>query len=190
MEQDPETQHQSVYPQQHQQSFPYYYPLPPPREDKRRLRILIVIIVLILIVVPVILSFLLYWIITDQRRDPPQRVVGMWGYILVLNSTSVMVDFGTIRPEPWPVDLEIILTRNATYEGRYTFAHNYDGQLTFSSGFHVGILSYDDLEDNGKVDYGDRIIMTRLAPMSEFVLRMIWRRTGDLIDVTSFATPG
>jgi hypothetical protein len=115
--------------------------------------------------------------------------VGTWGAKTVNSNTAVNVDFGKVNPEPYPVDLEIILVRNGTIEGKYSFSNNFDGPLILSAGADVGTLTYADLADNQKINIGDQLRMTNLAPDSDYTLKMIWGPTGDQITSTTFSTP-
>ncbi len=189
MDKTPEPQEQPVYPQQYQQPYPYYYPYPPPKKDDKTLIIVVVVIVIILIVVPVILSFILYWMVMGIAPDGDTVPTGAWGTKTVMSPTEVRVNFGHVSPEPRPVDIDIILVRNMTTQGRYVFPHNQDGYLTFGSGTDIADITYSDLADNERINIGDQLIFTSLTPGSDYTLRMIWGPTGDQITSTTFSTP-
>ncbi|MCK4443259.1 MAG: hypothetical protein KAW09_01865, partial [Thermoplasmata archaeon] len=188
MDKTPEPQEQPVYPQQYQQPYPYYYPYPPPKKDDKTLIIVIVVIVIILVLVPVILSFILYWTVIDLAPNGVSVPTGVWGTKTVISNTEVRVDFGKVSSEPRPMDLEIILVRNYTREGKYVFATNSDGALIWASGTDVADLTYADLADNERVNTGDQLRITSLSPNSDYTLRMIWGPTGDQITATTFYT--
>jgi hypothetical protein len=99
-----------------------------------------------------------------------------------------MVDFGLVDPVPKPMELEINLVKNGTEEGTYTYSSNNEGALIFARGIDVCDIEYIDLADNKKVNRGDMIRLTDLAPGSHYTLKMIWGPTGDKITETTFST--
>lgn len=138
---------------------------------------------------------ILVWDPTGDSLDfevfsTPESVVptGTWGAKMPISNTAYDVDFGKISPEPQPMDLKIILVRNLTVEGTYSFTSNFDGPLSLTGGTNVGTLTYADLADNEKVNIGDRLRLRNLAPNSDYTLKMIWGPTGDQITSTTFTT--
>jgi len=149
-----------------------------------------VIATILMVAITVVLAAVLYIMvinIPDPSRIPP---TGTWGKTEVKSSTEVTADFGVITPEQRPVDLKIILIRNETAQGLYSFSSNDDGTLILESGTDVGTLTYADLVDNQRVNNGDQMRMTDLAPGSSYELKMAWVPTGDQIDSTTFSTSG
>ena len=149
-----------------------------------------VIATILMVAITVVLAAVLYIMVIAIPGGGVQPPTGAWGAKKVLSSTEVNVDFARVTPEQRPIDLKILLVRNVTIEGAYSFASNDDGTLMLLSGTDVGTLTYSDLVDNGKVNIGDRILMTNLMPDSEYTLHMIWAQNGDRIAQTTFSTPG
>ncbi len=178
-----------MYQQQYPQPYPYYFPYPPPKKDDKKLALWIVVIVVILIVVPIIMSVILYLMVIGVAPNGHYVPTGSWGSMTIVSRTEIVVDFGRISPEPEPVDLAIILRRNGTQEGMYTFATNNDGPLILTSGSDVGTLRYADLADNQRVNIGDQLRMSNLTPGSDYVVIMIWNPTGDQLAARPFSTP-
>lgn len=115
--------------------------------------------------------------------------VGEFGDVDVVGPTSVNVDFGEISWHPRPMDLLVLLQRDPGTEGWYSFGNNGEGELILSSGQAVGTITYADLANNWKVDIGDQLRITNLDPDSNYIIRLYWVPTGDLITSTSFSTP-
>jgi hypothetical protein len=143
-----------------------------------------------MVAITVVLAAVLYIMVITIPGGDVQPPVGSWGAKKVLSSTEVNVDFARVTPEQKPLGLKILLVRNETIEGTYSFASNDDGALILSSGTDVGSLAYSDLVDNGKVNIGDKIMMTNLTPGSVYTIHMIWAHNGDRITQTTFSTPG
>ncbi len=148
-----------------------------------------VIATILMVAITVVLAAVLYIMVIGLAPSGSVVPTGTWGARTVISSTEVTYDFGKVNPEPKPVDLEIILVRNGTDEGKFSFSTNNDGPLTLSSGVNVGTLTYADLADNQKVNIGDQLRMTSLTPDSDYTLKMIWGQTGDQITSASFDTP-
>lgn len=187
---------QPTYPQQQpQQPYPppTYYPVPPPAKQDNTALTIVLVLVIIFVVLPVILSVVLYFFViglppsSGNFGDPPTT---QWGSIDVRSSTSADIQFMRFSYEPRPTQLRIILVRNGTDEGTYTFPTNDDGLLTLTDGTDVGTLTYADLADNQRVNAGDEIRMTNLMPGGDYTIIMMWSPTGDQITSKNFSTPG
>ena len=148
-----------------------------------------VIATILMVAITVVLAAVLYIMVIGLAPSGSVVPTGTWGAKTVNSNTAVDIDFGKVNPEPKPVDLEIILTRNNTDEGKYSFNNNDDGALVLASGVNLGTLTYADLADNQKVNIGDQLRMTGLSPNSDYTLKMIWTSTGDQITSTTFSTP-
>lgn len=192
MEEEIDPMQQQPYPQQPypQQQYPgYYYQQPPQKKDDKTILIVVVVVVIIAIVAPIIMAAILYSTVIGLEPSSSVVPTGTWGAKTVMSNTEVRIDFGKVSPEPTPMDLAIILVRNGTVEGVYSFTSNHDGPLALRSGINVATLTYADLADNGRVNIGDQLRMTNLGPGSDYTLRMIWEPTGDMITSTTFSTP-
>jgi hypothetical protein len=197
MDKAPEPQQQPVYQQPYYQQpypqpYPYYYPPPPRKKEDRTILILVVVLIIVFVVLPIVLSAVLYWWVIGLAPETDYYDVptGVWGSKTVLSSTSVNVEFGKVSGDPRPMDLEIMLVRDGTFQGRYEFSTNNDGALVFMRGSDIADIGYSDLADNQRVNTGDFLILTSLSPSSDYTLRMIWGPTGDQITSTTFSTPG
>jgi flagellin-like protein len=149
-----------------------------------------VIATILMVAITVVLAAVLYIMVIGIGDGGPQPPRGAWGAKKIIDRTTVTIDFAEVTPDQTPMDLKILLTRNETTEGTYTFTSNDDGALSLSKGPDVGDLAYSDLADNGIVSIGDRIVMTDLAPGSEYEIIMIWVHNGDSIASATFSTPG
>lgn len=148
-----------------------------------------VIATILMVAITVVLAAVLYIMVINIGGGGPSGMpTGSWGAKKNLDSTSVKVDFARITPEQRPVDLDIVLVRNETTEGKYSFSGNDDGDLILKSGTDLGTLTYADLADNQKVNIGDYVVLTGLAPNSEYTMSMLWVPTGDQITSTTFRT--
>ena len=148
-----------------------------------------VIATILMVAITVVLAAVLYIMVINIGGGGPSGMpTGSWGAKKILDSTSVNVDFARITPEQRPVDLEIVLVRNDTSEGKYSFSGNDDGDLILKSGADLGTLTYADLADNQKVNIGDHVKLRGLAPNSEYTMSMLWVPTGDQITSTTFRT--
>lgn len=88
-----------------------------------------------------------------------------------------------------PTDLKVILELNDTQSGVYRFQSNDDDVLIFESGTDVATIHYVDLADNQQVNTGDVLKITDLYPDSDYVLKLIWSPTNDVVDTWKFSTP-
>jgi hypothetical protein len=185
---------QPTYPQQQpQQPYPpqTYYPVPPPPKPDTTVQTIVLVLVIVFVVLPVILSVVLYFFVIGlaPSDDFSQVPSGQWGPVNLQSSTSAEISFAGMSQSVRPVQLNIYLVRNGTDEGRYTFPSNDDGQLSYADGINVGTLTYDDLAENGRINTGDKIVMTNLSPSSDYTIIMLWGPTGDLIAQSNFSTP-
>ena len=147
---------------------------------------------LVLALILVSISVLYVMLKPDSPDEPIEHECEWRGETFsprVLSPTSVEVCFGTIRPEPKPTALEIILVRNATDEGRYNFQSDGDGPLVLAGGVTIGTIVYADSEDNERVNRGDKLDITGLHPTSSYEIYLIWTATGDVIARKTFSTP-
>lgn len=112
---------------------------------------------------------------------------GDFGDVEVLGPTSVNIDFGRITGEPRPMDLKIELEADYSLKSVYTFSNNGDGELV-PEGASIGTITYSDIADNWKVNIGDKLKITDLESDSDYIIRLYWEPTGDLITETSFST--
>lgn len=192
MEEGTDPMQQQQYPQQPypQEQYPYYYhPRPPPRGADNALIVALVAVVIIAILTPIVMALVFYSPILGDI-DGDVVPTGVWGNKIITSRTSWTIEFGKMNREPKPTDLEIMLVKNISDEGIYKFTSNQDGPLTLKSGIPMCTMTYWDLADNEKVNTGDQLRLTNLHPNSDYTIRMLWRRTGDVITSTTFSTPG
>ncbi len=148
-----------------------------------------VIATILMVAITVVLAAVLYIMVIGLAPSGTSVPTGVWGTKTVIDSNNVNVEFGKVSGEPKPVDLEIILVRNISTEGKYTFLNNADGDLNFDSGTDIADITYADLADNSKVNTGDVLKLSNLVGGSDYIIRMIWSPTGDQITSTTFSTP-
>jgi hypothetical protein len=146
------------------------------------LKVGVVIVIFVLVTVLYILALKPEPGVPDERRCSFK--VEMTG------PTSANLTLGWFLPEHKPTQLEFILVRNGSDEGRYTFQNDDDGVLSLSQGTNVETLTYEDLEDDQWADSCDLILMANLAPGSNYSIIMFWGPTGDQISRRDFSTPG
>jgi flagellin-like protein len=149
-----------------------------------------VIATILMVAITVVLAAVLYIMVFNLGGTEPVVPIGTFEPPEVVDSTTVNVGFGMMSADVRPVDLEIVLMKNGTDQGRYTFPDNEDGQLTLASGDDVGTLTYQDFVNNKKVNAGDEIRITDLSPGSDYTIMLFWGQTGDRITLTDFSTPG
>jgi flagellin-like protein len=149
-----------------------------------------VIATILMVAITVVLAAVLYIMVIGLAPSGTNVPTGVWGQKTPVSSTAYNVDFGKVSGEPRPMDLQIILIMNITEQGTYTFADNNDGNLNFvsGSGTDIGDIYYSDLANNQKVNTGDSLALTALAPQSDYQIKMIWGPTGDQITSGSFST--
>jgi hypothetical protein len=146
---------------------------------------------------PIILTIALFYsviLLTPSPEDPCEEYIadlptGTFGKKEILSPTSVSVEFGKIMCDPSPTKLKIILVLNESIEGLYEFQSNDDGPLLLTNGPSVGTLRYEDIADNGRVNAGDKLVITNLAPDSDYVIILFLAMWGDQITRTDFSTP-
>lgn len=148
-----------------------------------------VIATILMVAITVVLAAVLYIMVIGLAPSGTSVPTGVWGTKTLVSNTAWNVEFGKVSGEPKPVDIEIILIRNLTTEGKYTFANNDDGNMNFADGTDIADIEYSDLADNSKVNTGDVLKLTGLLPGSDYTIRMIWGPTGDQITSTTFSTP-
>jgi len=116
--------------------------------------------------------------------------VGQFANVAVNSNTEAVATFAKISTFPEPMKFRIFLRVNSTIWGTYEWTSNDDGTvLTLVSGDDVGTFTYRDLAENQKVNSGDELRMTGLAPSSDFTLKLIWKANGDQIHSIDFTTP-
>lgn len=164
--------------------------LQPPKKGKRRT--LVIGVVLAVVIVAAITTTILYIYILGLRPAAPCGPVGEWGKCIVHGPTNVTIEFGEVSIGAngvTPMLLEILLERNGTTQNWYAFHDNSDGDLILIEGYDGTVLTYEDQADNKRIDAGDEIHMKNLRPGSEYIIRMYWVPTGDLMASKSFSTP-
>jgi hypothetical protein len=164
-----------------------------PKRETRKMKLISVsgyFLVLALILVSI---FVLYFMLKPDTYDEPIEHECEWrgGTFSkrILSPTSIEICFGLLRPEPKPTALEIILVRNGTDEGWYSFQSDDDGPLILAGGVTIGTIVYADSEDNERVNPGDKLDITGLHPASNYEIMLIWAPTGDVITRKTFTTP-
>jgi hypothetical protein len=182
---EPQPYDGTIYQQQPYTQPGYYYP-PPKR--KKKFTAVKAIAATGAIVVPVVTVVLLYSMVVGLAPSCACVPNGIFGDVEVLDSTSVIVEFGKVGGEPRPMDLQIELALDRWHEWSYSFEHNGDGELIPQNGNAVASITYADLADNQKVNVGDRLSITGLEPDTEYTINLIWASTGDLITSTTFST--
>lgn len=149
-----------------------------------------VIATILMVAITVVLAAVLYIMVIGLAPSGTNVPTGVWGTKTPVSSTAYNVDFGKVSGEPRPMDLEIILVMNVTNQGTYSFQTNDDGDLAFvqGSGSDIGDIEYADLANNQKINTGDTLYLTNLAPQSDYQIKMMWAPTGDQITSGSFST--
>ncbi len=181
-----EQYHQEIYQQQPYPPLVYYHP---PQNQKKKFPAVKAIVATVAIVVPTVVVALLYLMVIGLAPSgcgcPP---IGTFGEVDVVDPTSVMVTFGRFNNDPRPTDLEIILMEDGGAKAVYSFPTNGDGELIPANGAGVGIIEYEDLANNQKINVGDELLITSLKPDSDYTIWLIWEPTGDEIMSTTFST--
>ncbi|MCK5292277.1 MAG: hypothetical protein KAR39_09725 [Thermoplasmata archaeon] len=136
----------------------------------------------------VILSILVasFFILTLDEEDPPP---GSPWPPNVVGPTATNVNLGRFVSDLKPTDLKVFLERNETHYGVYRFQSNDDDVLIFESGTDIAAIHYVDLADNQHINVGDQLKISNLYPDSDYVLKLIWSPTNDVVDTKKFSTP-
>lgn len=127
-----------------------------------------------------------FMMLTIEEEDPPP---GIFPPPNIVEPTATTVDLGHYVPDLNPTDLKVILELNGTQSGVYRFQSNDDDVLIFESGTDIATIHYVDLADNQKVNAGDVLKITDLYPNSDYILKLIWSPTNDVVDTWKFSTP-
>ncbi len=133
------------------------------------------------------------WLLfSPSQSEPEQRdyCLGHAGLIdaQATSPTSATVFFCTFSTEPRPVNLKIVL-QTETSSGNYIFPSNETGtNLVLESGHNLGTIEYVDLDNDEKVDFGDRLLVTNLVPGSNYTIKLLWM-DGSVLDSVPFFTP-
>lgn len=141
----------------------------------------------LMVAMTVVLAAVLYVMVGNCATRNPIPI-GVWCDKTEIGSTKATVEFGEMSRKIRPLNLEFVLIRNNTTEATYGFSSNADEQLVLKNGTSIGTLTFENHGDMICVDAGDRMILTSLAPNSEYVLKMIWAPTGDDMDSITFST--
>lgn len=141
----------------------------------------------VVIVLSILAGIVTTALVLTESEEEPIDVGPPFQPPRVGNTTAEYV-FLKIQPDPKPTDLKVVLELNGTDYGVYVFQSDEDGLLAFENGVDVCDMEYVDLADNEKVNVGDTLRLTELSPDSQYVLRLIWAPTGDVITTWSFST--
>lgn len=164
-----------------------------PKRITRKMKLIWVSGYLLVLALILVSIFVLYVMLKPDSPDEPieHECESRGGTFStrVLSPTSIEVCFGRLNPEPKPTALEIILVRNWTDEGRYSFQSDGDGPLVLAGGVTIGTIVYADSEDNERVNLGDKLDITGLYPASNYEIMLIWVATGDVITSKTLSTP-
>ena len=161
---------------------------------------------LILVILSVILAFCLYMIIVElwPTVEEEKRPCALSTTLTSLTSARMEFMYGGM-PGPgspscdtdllerifgitWPSALKIVLS-NETHSGTYLFESFEDGLLILDNGDYMGNLTYVNIADNEKINYGDVVRMEGLGPESHYTIEIIWYWTNEVIAVAGFYTP-
>ena len=107
----------------------------------------------------------------------------------VVSSTEVWLTFFDSRQGPGPMQYRILL-RNSTHRGIYSFPTNSNNTLlTLESGDNMGILMYIDFQDDGRINFFDKIRITGLGPGSDYFVGVTSASSGNCVQYITFTTP-
>lgn len=145
-------------------------------------RMFVSIVVVLSILAGIVTTVL---VLTHEEEEP---LVVDDPFLPLVGNTTAIYDFGRMNPTPKPTELKAVLELNGTDHGVYRFQSDDDDSLVFDSGTDICSMEYADLADNQRVNVGDVLRMTELYPDSQYVLRLIWAPTGDVIETWTFST--
>jgi hypothetical protein len=164
-------------------------------EGSRSRKIAAVVIVIFLLTAG--LSIVLYTFVLQEQIDECSwaiegsalSVTGLFGPVQTTSPTTVTVEFGKITCDPSPTKIVIILNKDGSWS-HYEFPNSTNGvTLNLKSGDNVGTITYIDHQDNKRINTGDELSITGLAPGTTYTVIMYWGPTGDQIDARDFETP-
>lgn len=126
-----------------------------------------------------------------SQSEPEQRDYCLGAGLIdakATGPTSATVYFCRFSGEPSPMNLKIVL-QTETSSGNYIFPSNETGtNLVLEFGHDLGTIEYVDLDNDEKVDLGDRLLVTNLVPGSDYSIKLLWK-DGSVLDSRSFSTP-
>jgi hypothetical protein len=159
----------------------------PGRSQRKRLIGVVLGSVFLIISITVV-----YYLVIDWSYEPEPLVPcgGMQLFCVEsTNSTSAILYFSKVPGDPDPVKLKIVL-ENDSNRGNYTVPSNASGTyLVLQSGRNMANITYQDLADNGILNYGDRLIMNGLSPNTRYRVDLVWIPSGDILYERGFRTP-
>ncbi len=138
----------------------------------------------------VIASVWLFFSLSQSEPEPRDYCLGHAGSIdaKATGPTSATIYFCKFSREPSPVNLKIVL-QTETSSGNYIFPSNETGtNLVLEFGHDLGTIEYVDLDNDEKVDLGDRLLVTDLIPGSRYSIKLLWK-DGSTLDSEDFFTP-
>jgi hypothetical protein len=107
----------------------------------------------------------------------------------VVSSTEVWLTFFDSRYGPSPTHYRILL-RNSTHKGTYSFPSGSNNTLlTLESGDNMGTLMYIDFQDDGRVNFFDKIRITGLGPGTDYFVGLTYASSGSCVQYVTFTTP-
>lgn len=107
----------------------------------------------------------------------------------VVSSTEVWLTFVESGYAHSPTQFRILL-RNSTHKGIYSFPSNSNNTLlTLESGDNMGTLMYIDFQDDGRINFFDKIRITGLGPGSDYFVGLTWGSSGYCLQYATFTTP-
>ena len=150
-------------------------------------RMLVSIVAVIIVAVVIVIALMAVMVLMLLQKNGLTIVPCAPSFSSIGNTTAIY-EFCKTYANLKPTELKVVLDRNATSSGIYSFQSDEDGPLVFEEGTDICDMEYDDLTDNERVSAGDALRITGLYPGSEYTLKLIWAPTGDLITASSFTT--
>lgn len=164
-------------------------------EGSRSRKIAAVVIVIFLLTAG--LSIVLYTFVLQEQVDECAwaiegaaiSVTGLFGQVQATSPTTATAKFSKITCDPSPTKIVIVLEIGGS-RSFYEFPNSTSGvTLNLESGDNVGTITYIDHQDNKRINIGDELSITDMAPGTTYTIIMYWEPNGDQIDTEDFETP-
>jgi hypothetical protein len=147
-----------------------------------------------LIVLALAISMLFFSVPYFIPPPSSQIVNGLMSYYIhepeVISGNEVWLTFIITRDySPSPTQFQILL-RNSTHKGVYSIPSSANNTLlTLESGDNMGTLMYIDFQDDGRINFFDKIRITGLGPGSDYFVGLTYALSGRCLQYVTFTTP-
>ncbi len=144
-----------------------------------------------LVCIQLVTIALLYFVAGGFQELPEETPTG--SFVLAERSTAsyASVRFGQMSEDPEPTKLTIRL-ENESVTISYSFPENDESGLMNPTEYHLDVpqISYDDNDENRRLNSGDELYISGLEPQTDYTIRLLWASTGETMDTANLFVPG